>query len=148
MENFKLSLAQPEDFDRAMEILRAGRDFQRQQGFLAGVIQAMLHLRHAVLAVNSAVIPLYAHRVRRIYALQTRQNHGDLHLVFFGTGDLILSRVPHSSPGALSRCVNDPSTGTTSINEILIFHRVGDASRFVHHNNLAENIVVVSPLDQ
>ena len=34
MENFKLSLAQPEDFDRAMEILRAGRDFQRQQGFV------------------------------------------------------------------------------------------------------------------
>ena len=34
MADYKLSLAQPEDFDRAIEILRSGRDFQRQQGFV------------------------------------------------------------------------------------------------------------------
>ena len=34
MTKLELQQAQPEDFDRAMEILRSGRDFQRQQGFV------------------------------------------------------------------------------------------------------------------
>ncbi|MBE6958076.1 MAG: GNAT family N-acetyltransferase [Ruminococcaceae bacterium] len=34
MEKYELTLARSEDFDRALEILRSGRDFQRQQGFV------------------------------------------------------------------------------------------------------------------
>ena len=33
MANYELTLAKTEDFGRCMDILRAGRDFQRQQGF-------------------------------------------------------------------------------------------------------------------
>ena len=34
MANYELTLAKMEDFHHCMDILRAGRDFQRQQGFL------------------------------------------------------------------------------------------------------------------
>ena len=34
MTNYALVLAQPEDFQRAMDILNAGREFQREQGFI------------------------------------------------------------------------------------------------------------------
>ena len=34
MPNYELTLAQTEDFRRCMDILNAGREFQRQQGFI------------------------------------------------------------------------------------------------------------------
>ena len=34
MTNYELTLARPGDFDRAMAILKAGREFQRAQGFI------------------------------------------------------------------------------------------------------------------
>ena len=34
MANYELVLAQPEDFRRCMDILNAGREFQREQGFI------------------------------------------------------------------------------------------------------------------